>query len=92
MVLVDRARECGKLVAGVPAPACGARGGYISGSYRTNEDGSTTLENGRLALFQNFDEHGNPLARPNTLLIDSEEIAVARSWRFAGRTSMMAAR
>ena len=22
----------------------------------------------------NFDEHGNPLARPNTLLIDSEEI------------------
>jgi len=47
---------------------------YISGFQRTNEDGSTTLENGRLALFQNFDEHGNPLARPRTLLIDSEEI------------------
>jgi type III restriction enzyme len=47
---------------------------YISGFHRTNEDGSTTLENGRLTLFQNFDEHGNPLARPNTLLIDSEEI------------------
>ena len=47
---------------------------YISGFHRKNEDGSTTLENGRLALFQNFDEHGNPLARPNTLLIDSEEI------------------
>ena len=47
---------------------------YISGFHRINEDGSTTLENGRLALFQNFDEHGNPLARPNTLLIDSEEI------------------
>ena len=30
---------------------------------------------GRLALFRNFDETtGNPLARPNTLLIDSEEL------------------
>jgi type III restriction enzyme len=47
---------------------------YVSGFNRTNEDGSTTLENGRLALFRNFDEHGTPLARPNTLLIDSEEI------------------
>jgi type III restriction enzyme len=47
---------------------------YISGFQRKKEDGSTTLENGRLALFQNFDQHGNPLARPRTLLIDSEEI------------------
>jgi type III restriction enzyme len=47
---------------------------YVSGFNRPNEDGSTTLENGRLALFRNFDEHGTPLARPNTLLIDSEEI------------------
>jgi len=47
---------------------------YISGFQRRNEDGTTTLENGRLALFRNFDEHGNPFARPNTLLIDSEEI------------------
>jgi len=47
---------------------------YISGFQRKNEDGSTTLENGRLALFQNFDEHGNPHSRPRTLLIDSEEI------------------
>src|SRR6267143_721010 len=46
----------------------------ISGFHRQNEDGSTTLENGRLALFRNFDEHGNPLARPNTLLIDSEQL------------------
>ena len=30
--------------------------------------------NGRLALFRNFDEHGNPLARPHTLLIDSEQL------------------
>lgn len=47
---------------------------YISGFHRENEDGTTTLENGRLPLFQNFDEHGNPIARPPTLLIDSEEI------------------
>ena len=37
---------------------------YISGFHRENEDGTTTLENGRLALFRNFDEHGNPLAAP----------------------------
>jgi type III restriction enzyme len=31
--------------------------------------------NGRLALFRNFDEvTGNPLPRPNTLLIDSEQL------------------
>lgn len=47
---------------------------YISGFYRENEDGSSTLENGRLPLFRNFDEHGNPLARPNTLLVDSEQL------------------
>src|SRR5207247_8040794 len=47
---------------------------FISGFHRENEDGSTTLENGRLALFRNFDEHGNPLPRPNTLLIDSEQL------------------
>ena len=47
---------------------------YISGFHRENEDGSTTLENGRLALFRNFDEHGNQFARPNTLLIDSEQL------------------
>jgi type III restriction enzyme len=47
---------------------------YISGFQRENEDGTTTLENGRLALFRNFDEHGNPLGRPKTLLIDSEQL------------------
>ena len=48
---------------------------YISGFARKNEDDSTTLENGRLALFRNFDETtGNPLSRPNTLLIDSEQL------------------
>ncbi|MGZ8907595.1 MAG: BPTD_3080 family restriction endonuclease, partial [Methylobacter sp.] len=47
---------------------------YISGFHRENEDGSTKLENGRLALFRNFDEHGTQLARPRTLLIDSEQL------------------
>jgi type III restriction enzyme len=48
---------------------------FISGFHRKREDGITTLENGRLALFRNFDETtGNPLARPNTLLIDSEQL------------------
>ena len=30
--------------------------------------------NGRLALFRNFDEYDNQLARPHTLLIDSEQL------------------
>jgi type III restriction enzyme len=47
---------------------------YISGFERKNEDGSTTPQNGRLPLFRNFDEHGNPLAIPNTLLIDSVQL------------------
>ena len=47
---------------------------YISGFQRENDDGSTALENGRLKLFRNFDDHGNPLSRPNTLLIDSEQL------------------
>ena len=48
---------------------------FISGFHRKNVDGTSTLENGRLALFRNFDDvTGNPLPRPNTLLIDSEEL------------------
>ena len=47
---------------------------YISGFHRENEDGSTTLVNGRLALFRNFDEQGNQYPRPRTLLIDSEQL------------------
>jgi len=47
---------------------------YISGFQRENDDGSTTLENGRLPLFRNYDEHGNPIPRPRTFLIDSEQL------------------
>jgi type III restriction enzyme len=48
---------------------------FISGFHRSNDNGTTTLENGRLALFRNFDETtSNALPRPNTLLIDSEQL------------------
>ena len=47
---------------------------FISGFQRVNDDGSSTLVNGRLALFRNFDENGNACARPRTLLIDSEQL------------------
>ena len=47
---------------------------YISGFHRGNDDGSTTLLNGRLALFRNFDEQGDRYSRPRTLLIDSEQL------------------
>jgi len=47
---------------------------YIAGFERQNADGSASYQAGRLELFRNFDEHGNPFARPNTLLIDSEQL------------------
>jgi type III restriction enzyme len=48
---------------------------FISGFVRKNEDGTSTPVNGRLALFRNFDDvTGNALPRPNTLLIDSEQL------------------
>ncbi|GHT00226.1 restriction endonuclease [Synergistales bacterium] len=43
---------------------------YISGFRRDGE----TFENGRLKLFQNFDEYGNLRDKPRTLLIDSEQL------------------
>jgi type III restriction enzyme len=48
---------------------------YISGFHRKNQDDTETLVLGKFPLFRNFDETtGNALARPNTLLIDSEEL------------------
>ncbi len=48
---------------------------FVSGFYRKNDDGTTALQNSRFDLFRNFDETtGNPLPRPNTLLIDSEQL------------------
>ena len=48
---------------------------WISGWTRPNEDGEEVFEhNGHLPLFRNFDEHGNRLAKPYTLLIDSQQL------------------
>ncbi len=47
---------------------------YISGFEQHNADGSSNVVNGRLELFRNYDEYGNPIARPRTLLIDSEQL------------------
>ncbi|VFU10484.1 BPTD_3080 family restriction endonuclease [Methylocella tundrae] len=47
---------------------------YISGFRRENDDGSTTPENGRLSLFRNYDDYGNRIPRPNTILIDSAQL------------------
>lgn len=47
---------------------------YVSGFQRKIDENTTYLENGRLPLFRNFDDAGNPLSRPNTLLIDSEQL------------------
>ena len=47
---------------------------YVSGFRRTNEDKTEAFVPGRFELFRNFDEYGNPLPWPNTLLIDSEQL------------------
>ena len=47
---------------------------YISGFQQEQEDGSSRPIPGRLSLFNNFDEHGNPRPRPHTLLIDSQQL------------------
>ena len=52
---------------------------YVSGFERVGLDGAKTLENGRLSLFRNFDGDGKPLPRPNTLLIDSEQLEAGNS-------------
>ena len=48
---------------------------FISGFHRTGPGGKTEIyHEGRLPLFRNFDEQGNRLPRPNTLLIDSQQL------------------
>jgi type III restriction enzyme len=53
---------------------------YVSGFERpaTHENGGN-LENGRLALFRNFDEAGQRLPKPNTILIDSAQLESGES-------------
>ena len=48
---------------------------YVSGFIREKDDGeSAVLEKGRLALFRNYDENGNRMPRPKTILIDSAQL------------------
>jgi len=48
---------------------------WISGWQRPNEDGEPiTQHRGNLPRFRNFDQYDEPLAKPNTLLIDSKQI------------------
>ena len=47
---------------------------YVAGFHREHPDGSTTLQNGHFELFRNFDDYGNAIARPRTLLIDSTQL------------------
>ncbi len=48
---------------------------FISGFHHPEENGEkTTFHQGRLPLFNNYDEHGNRYPRPFTLLIDSEQL------------------
>ena len=49
---------------------------WISGFEREAAEGDeeTSFTNGHLKLFRNYDEYGARFSRPNTLLIDSEQI------------------
>ncbi len=47
---------------------------WISGFEREGEGEQTRFQDGHLRLFRNYDEHGARLPRPNTLLIDSEQV------------------
>ncbi len=65
---------------------------YISGFSRENEDESLAFNEGRLPLFRNFDEYGNRIPRPRTLLIDSEQLesgeALDREFRAMAGTEL----
>ena len=62
---------------------------YIAGFRRDSGNGAGTFQNGRLELFRNFDAAGEPLPRPRTLLIDTQQLesgeALDRSFRQAAR-------
>ncbi|TWA62123.1 type III restriction enzyme [Azospirillum brasilense] len=47
---------------------------FISGWTRTDENGNTQFNQGRLEHFRNYDDYGNRLPRMRTLLIDSEQL------------------
>src|SRR6185437_10688815 len=48
---------------------------FVAGFHYKKEDGTEGFQNGAHALFRNFDETtGNPLPRPNTILVDSVQL------------------
>ena len=47
---------------------------YVSGYDRTDAEGSRTHVPALCPLFDNYDENGEPLSRPNTILIDSTQL------------------
>lgn len=47
---------------------------FIAGSHSERADGGAEFEAGRFPLFRNYDENGDLLPRPNTLLIDSQQL------------------
>ncbi len=47
---------------------------FIAGCHAERANGSTEFEAARFELFSNYDAHGEPLPRPNTLLIDSQQL------------------
>ncbi|MCB1189010.1 MAG: DEAD/DEAH box helicase family protein [Leptospiraceae bacterium] len=52
---------------------------YISGFVQKTESGLEVPQAGRLKLFRNFDENGNPYPNPNTILVDSEALESGES-------------
>ena len=61
---------------------------WISGFEREGEGEQNPFIDGRLRLFRNYDEHGARLARPNTLLIDSEQVDSGEALDPAFRTAV----
>lgn len=47
---------------------------YISGYELSHAEGGASFQQGALELFRNYDEYGNRLARPNTILVDSAQL------------------
>lgn len=47
---------------------------FISGFYRDGDEGRDKHHKGRLPLFRNYDENGERLGVPHTLLIDSHQL------------------
>jgi type III restriction enzyme len=47
---------------------------YISGYRYEDADGNVKSHPGHLELFKNYNEHGEPVGKPNTLLIDSVQL------------------